>query len=423
MALSTTSNGSQPTFATASAEVYSRGLMYPLGVVADDVTGVLDTCAHFAAVGRETVVCLERPIDARDTCGDRKHVDVVGLSTGSRDRDAEEASVQTQSAFEFLTECEVEGVFCKIDSLLRGPVAAMLQVFLRTAAGACVIAPALPEQGRITRAGYQWQRRNGAPPLVCGSLAEAAEAAGGDVVLISRDQVCEDGGYAAAAPYLGRPGAALIFDAETDSDLEAIVGAFQGRISTWVGTSGLGRALSGSATAAVGGLEGLDAEGLGILVVVGSATKLAKEQVEALALTMDVDFFDVGLAAERGRPPVDVTRSLQHGRTVVVVPPARLDSEPLNTQVVSEMSRVVAPWVSQAGAVVIVGGETARHLFSALHIAHLRVIGPTAHSGCLVRAASSRYPLFVTRSGSFGTRRSLIDLVGLARCQSTSKER
>ena len=111
--------------------------------------------------------------------------------------------------------------FKKIDSLLRGHVAVELAACMRHF-DHCVLAPAFPFQGRITRGGRQ--------------LARDGDG--------WRDDRRRSAGRAARL----RPDRLTVRDAETDADLDAIVAAgraLPGRV-LWCGTGGLAGALAGS---------------------------------------------------------------------------------------------------------------------------------------------------------------------------------
>ncbi len=167
-----------------------------LRLLADDLTGALDSAARFVPLtGRLPVFwhAAEEPGSA-------------AFDSGTRDL-SEDAARSRIDAFAALLD-GADIAFKKIDSLLRGHVSLELAA-CRRFFDHCVLAPAFPFQGRITRGGRQLVR-------------------GGDT--------WRDTGVTV-------PG---MRDAETDADLDAIVAdgqALAGRV-LWCGTGGLAGALA-----------------------------------------------------------------------------------------------------------------------------------------------------------------------------------
>ncbi|GAB3029220.1 four-carbon acid sugar kinase family protein [Natronobiforma cellulositropha] len=122
-------------------------------VVADDLTGAMDTGHGFAARGYETAVWL-RPADATPDSPPPATA-VLALTTESRDADAETARARVVSALETVGANGTETlVYDKVDSTLRGNVVAELEATLETTgAPLAVVAPAFPAAGRRTRDG------------------------------------------------------------------------------------------------------------------------------------------------------------------------------------------------------------------------------------------------------------------------------
>ena len=185
-------------------------------LLADDLTGALDSAARFAGrFGTVPVAWAEQP-DAG----------VLALDSDSRDLPQAEAERRVAALAPALAGADL--AFLKIDSLLRGHIAAELAVCM--AAGqynAVAIVPAFPAQGRITRHGRQL-------------------AHGSDVGVDLAGQLAARGVPVA----LRRPGDALppgvsYWDAETDADLAEIATMARGRV-LWCGTGGLAGALGGA---------------------------------------------------------------------------------------------------------------------------------------------------------------------------------
>jgi uncharacterized protein YgbK (DUF1537 family) len=117
-------------------------------LIADDLTGAADSSVHFAGQ-RQVLISLPAP---RLALGWHRpeSADLLVLDTESRNLLPAPAASLMAAACEGLG----DGVFKKVDSTLRGPVAAELEA-ARVALGrtTTVVAPSLPAQGRIVRAG------------------------------------------------------------------------------------------------------------------------------------------------------------------------------------------------------------------------------------------------------------------------------
>ncbi len=123
-----------------------------LAVIADDLTGAMDTGLQFAKRGLQTLVSMSR--------GRVPEAEVVVLDTDSRDARASEAQQRIAEAARLL---DGRRLYKKIDSTCRGNVGYELRA-LRDAVRprAIVVAPAFPAGGRTTLWGTQ---RVGGQPL------------------------------------------------------------------------------------------------------------------------------------------------------------------------------------------------------------------------------------------------------------------
>ncbi|MBC7261536.1 MAG: hypothetical protein H5T63_05950, partial [Chloroflexi bacterium] len=120
--------------------------MIELGIIADDLTGAMDTGVQFAKQGLHTVVmlCAQELPSAK----------VVALSTDSRDEPAAEAYHRAKQAAEQL---HGRFIYKKIDSNLRGNIGPELDGVLDgLGLQRALVVPAFPAAGRTTVDGYHW---------------------------------------------------------------------------------------------------------------------------------------------------------------------------------------------------------------------------------------------------------------------------
>lgn len=164
------------------------------GVVADDFSGACDSSAPFLAAG-PVVVSFWSSFRNADRAS-------LAVSTESRDDAPRVSHERSRLAAEALKNSGVDFLFRKVDSQMRGNVAADLAGTLLDWQGGCVLAPALPEEGRVTVGGRQrW--------------------AGGDVDVV---RLLRAAGLEAASgsPADARPGTVVVCDATTSGELQDI---------------------------------------------------------------------------------------------------------------------------------------------------------------------------------------------------------
>ncbi len=114
-----------------------------LGIIADDLTGSMDSSGYFAGRGLSTVVVLDPGFSAR--------ADVVVINTNSRAEDPDTAGETVRQAARSLKN---RLVYKKIDSTLRGNIGVELAAAMsETGCDKAVVAPAFPAVGRTMTGG------------------------------------------------------------------------------------------------------------------------------------------------------------------------------------------------------------------------------------------------------------------------------
>ncbi|CAN7265221.1 four-carbon acid sugar kinase family protein [Rhizobium sp. LjRoot98] len=117
-------------------------------IIADDLTGALDTGTPFVEAGLKVAVAIDIEAVAEALARDP---DVVVISTASRALSADEAARKVQAAVAALGSVMPPILFKKIDSRLKGNVAAESLALAEVAARSrIVVAPAIPDQQRFT---------------------------------------------------------------------------------------------------------------------------------------------------------------------------------------------------------------------------------------------------------------------------------
>jgi len=340
-------------------------------LIADDLTGAADASVHFAG-SREVEIQIPLPSRWGELGADLPElVGLTVLDTESRHLPADLAAAAVTLACRDLG----EGVFKKVDSTLRGPVAAeLVAACLALGKGTAVLAPSLPAQGRTVVGGRL---------LVGGSDAgEVAEILGAEAVAVPVEAL-ESGPLAPL----------VVIDASTDADLDRVAAACAGR-------QDLLPAGSADLAAAFAHLEGTAAPTSApacrrVLVAVASQQPAARAQLEVLAL--------------EPHPAIQV----------LSIPP---DAEGLPEELAAELGREVghrlsAPLPAFAGIpplrggetiVLATGGDAALAVCRQLGIASIR---PRAEvmPGVVWSEAGRPDVALATKAGGFGEPRLLLD--------------
>ena len=319
-----------------------------LCIIADDLTGAFDAAAPFAGRGLETVVALHP-----DCMGEALSMvpAVLAVSTQSREIGVEQAVARVATVAAMLP--AGTRIFKKVDSRLKGHVAAELAAL---APRAMLVAPAIPDFGRVVRKGAVtgFGVENPIPVAnVLGSLP------------------------------------ALVPDTETSADLAAALTAAPDD-ALLVGARGLAEALAIAMTGrtmAVAPVPRADRA----LMVVGSRDPITLAQVTALrAAGADWRAAPNGVLADQ-RPSVALT--------LVQATPG--DAATSGEKVAQALAASVHPALTdRADAVFLTGGATAEAVMQAMGLSVLRLRGEVLPGVPLADTGAEQ--AIIVKSGGFG---------------------
>ncbi len=310
-----------------------------LRLIADDLTGALDTAAQFTGRMGPLPVFLDRTIAAPEgSCA---------LDLSCRDGDEKSAVALTRESLRCFSGADL--AFKKIDSLLRGHWAAELAETVRSGAfRRIVLAPAFPAQGRLTRGGLQMGARSCSEPVLIKDIAAEFQRHG--------------------ASLHGRNCDIVLHDAESDADLDAIAQRYEHEPALlWCGAAGLARALARRPPAAPQPL------GLPHLVIVGSRHPVSLRQLEVVASARPECF--APMAAEPDFVGLVQARLETYGRCIFLpaLPPGLSEMEAME-RIARGVERL-ANRLNALGGLTVIGGETFAALCRALKATRLTVDG------------------------------------------------
>lgn len=343
-----------------------------IALIADDLTGALDAAAPFVAEGMAAVVATSlRGLPRAIAAG----CPVVAVSLGSREVTADKAAGMARMAARHLA--GAEWMFKKIDSRLKGHVAAEVQaVAAQRGAAEVILCPAIPAMGRIVVRGKVTGFGVGTPIDV--RVTAIAMAAG-------------LGGLAVQVP-----------DAATDADLDAMVAAV-GPDVVLCGARGLAAALARKLSqGAVAAVSPLLPQPVGIAV--GSRDPITLAQVAALRADHP------GLNWTPA-PDGQAAAFTGAGNTLLQAVPGGggADGATVSQRLAAAFVRDHVPG---RRALILTGGETATAVLAGMGVAVLQLLGEVAEGLPLSRPLDlSGSPLIVTKSGGFGAADALSRLV------------
>jgi uncharacterized protein YgbK (DUF1537 family) len=326
--------------------------MTGLRLLADDLTGALDSAARFVPlIGAVPVLwsVTPRSIGQLPT--------TAAVDSGTRDLDPSAARHVLDGVAPLLWAADT--AFKKIDSLLRGHVALELAACL-DGFDRCILAPAFPYQGRITRSGRQ---------LAIGP--QGWRDTGVDLAALDpRIRLC---------------------DAETDADLRRIVAdarALPGR-TLWCGTGGLAGALAGNLPVSRPALPAP------LLALIGSDHPSSSMQLAAAA-TLHLRLPEADQAA--------VERALTHGAAAVSVELPMGTARDRAADIIAAAFRKLLHQIARPGTLLVSGGETLRGICDALGASMLMVDGEIEPGIPASRVCGGRWDgqRVLSKSGAFG---------------------
>jgi uncharacterized protein YgbK (DUF1537 family) len=388
-------------------------------IVADDLTGSLDTAGPFAQQGLTTMV-VAQPLDSdADAVSDAR---VVSINTDSRHLQADAAADRVERCVRHFSRQRFDIVFKKIDSTLRGNVATETLALMN----ACdrkhaLIAPAFPAQGRtvvdgivhvdgvpLGKTGFASDALSPPPLKPLGALF--AEYVGAQRV----------GRWRHDEPLRFPDEGVVVADADSDEDMSELYSKVSAiAVQTLlVGSAGLGLtlarnlqvapvALQAQASDFAKSFESVSLEP--VVFVVGSRAARSREQVEQIRAHANTVVLEAPNGILASIPCLGTARQIV---LLAVADPLAGDAD--SVEVARRLARAglnVADDIG-AGAIVVTGGDTAIAVLEASKCAVIDVGGNLMAGIPYARFRhDGRAILLVTKAGGFGTRDTLVDIV------------
>ncbi|WP_394707509.1 four-carbon acid sugar kinase family protein [uncultured Celeribacter sp.] len=332
-------------------------------IVADDLTGALDSAVGFAALGGRVVVARS-PGAVPEALA--LAPDVLAVNTASREVAPDIAAARVMFALAGLHPGSFKTVMKKVDSRLKGNIAAETGVMVKWFDGARLVAcPAIPEMGRCVETGMLVGEGVSAPLSVVACFETSVE----------------------------------VPDCESDADLDRIVCASKST-TLWVGARGLSFALARRSGVSAPAAAGLRAP---LMIANGSRDPVTLAQIAAL--TSDVTVLDAPDGEVRDADVSDgpLVLSISDGGGGLS-----------GHEAARRFAETVAHYAERRrpAALLVCGGESAQAILDRLGINSLQVTAELRPGLplCEVRMPWGNMQI-VTKSGGFGAPELLAELV------------
>ena len=366
-------------------------------ILADDLTGALDTAAVFA--GPVPVYIDHPPADQKDAAAP-----IAALATGTRDVAPASLPERLQAALDWLRAGTI--AYKKVDSLLRGNTFAETSWIAQHGSfGLTVFAPAFPAQGRITVDDRQWiVRPDGTREGVATPLSEAFSALNRRACSsFANDGVCDT----------------WIPEILTDADLDRVVATVENSAAAsplWCGSAGLAHALARRWQLAP------DLGSAALLPINEGPTVLISASFQPTLKTQWAR-----LCADR--PPAAMARYADDGEIATALdqacagaeevwldlsPSKRISPDEAATRLAAQIARIVER-LPRPGQLAVIGGDTLLALCRASGASAL-LAHPAVRPGWgrarLIGGAWNDVPCY-SRSGAFGGPDDLAEMIRL----------
>lgn len=400
---------------------------HSFAIVADDLTGAADSGAQLARAGYSVAVVFRGESPPPD-----EDLDAVVMDTDSRMLDPKRARERVLEAGKTVKGARI--VYKKLDSTLRGPLAAELVAALEaTGRSRIVVAPAFPGNGRSTRGGVQMV--HGEPVHHTGLARDPLPVREGHIpsLLEDLDPIATLSIDDLKDPELVRRtvenSRCVVADAEDDSHLEALARSIPDPSSIlWAGSAGLVSALGGvypGTRSRAGTVSPVTARAA--VAVVGSMSDVCREQLRRLTESPDVMSVPLDSSAVAGawteamEDALSAARAaLEVGRSIALY--STLDGEVSDTgwdpapdgkgrRIAGALAEVVARLSGEerVEALVLTGGDTAVHVARGLGATGILLEGELEPGVAVGRLIGPRRCPVVTKAGGFGRPDTLRD--------------
>ncbi len=399
-----------------------------LSIIADDLTGAMDSSGYFATTGLSTVVVMDQ--------NPSRVAEVIVFSTDSRGDDPNIASKKVK---ELASGLKDDIVYKKIDSTLRGNIGVeLLAVMDSLASEKVIVAPAFPAVGRTTVNGIllvnntpvsetQFANDPISPVIESHIPRILKQSINQPIGMVSLKSI-NAGAESLYHELANRSERVLVCDAVEQSHLHTIARASAMAERNWLlcGSAGLARELcnlpdkkaKSKSLWVSSGHEGA------ALLVVGSRHQVSAMQLRKAQNELGIPILElkIGLpansetnATEMDRLLLEARALLRQGKTVAITSTFSQYVPALKRAIAGMLAELVADILSiqDIAGLFLCGGDTALELCRRLRIGAIQVQGEVETGVPAGKFSDNRgnYTRVVTKAGGFGSESAIMKAV------------
>ncbi|WP_261133547.1 four-carbon acid sugar kinase family protein [Bacillus sp. Marseille-Q3570] len=409
-----------------------------IGIIADDFTGANDTGVQLAKKGFLTSVMVN--IDKMEI----KHEnDVSIIDTNSRSFTNKDAYEAVHHAASFYLENQVDCVYKKVDSTLRGNIGSEISAVDHVLKpDLVVIAPAYPQMGRITKDGKHYVDgelvsdtefgKDPKTPVTQSDIQELIQPyCNAEISKVTQTQLNDDEFATYIQNEVARNIRWFVCDAESEEDLKKISSKF-GDLPLnvlWVGSAGLiehlPEGLSLNSNNESNNLK--DWTSNQVLTVSGSLSERTKQQLLELDEIDDIQMIEIDplmILEETFDPNSLLDRKEEKKDLVIYVDnnefnrKAALEYAERNALSKEEIGSKISKGLGQIAkhilrftsidGLILTGGDTAKDVCSAMNVMEMELLDEIEAGVPLGRINFNDQKLWtVTKAGGFGNKDTL----------------
>jgi D-threonate/D-erythronate kinase len=415
-----------------------------IGIIADDLTGANDSGVQLAKKGfSSTVVFNLEGIQEADS-----NPDVLVVDTDSRAVSGEEAHEAVVKAASLLFQQGYSHVYKKIDSTLRGNVAAEISAAANIyKPDAVVVVPAFPKVNRTTVDGLHYVNgtlitetefgRDPKTPVAEGFIpALLKKSVEEDITLINLDLI--RGSKETLASFVEKSMAAgkswFVCDSETEEDLKSIA-AFFAKLDkkiVWAGSGGLIEYLPAELEVFPQAGQDLKKTSVGqTLIVSGSLSQVTKKQLESLKGLKGIEFIEInpvqlvedtlvadGLAVSKNASHYVIYVDSSEANRVAAREAGKrkgYSSNQVSEAIANGLAKAAKAFLNQVqdiGGLVLTGGDTSKAVCGELNVNEMELHSEVEAGLPFGRIKSGEKNFWaITKAGGFGNEDSLVKAV------------
>ena len=414
-------------------------------IIADDLTGANDAGVQLSKIGISSTVFL----DYKDSSLQSTE-DVAIIDTDSRAKSEEAAYETVYNASSIFQKQGYEQVYKKMDSTLRGNVAAELAALVSVyQPEIIVVAPAFPKMNRQTINGYQYVNgervsetefgRDPKTPVKDSFIPNLFKKYVDDRICLIDQEIINSSTEDLMNKIVENTGQGstwFICDATTDADLKFIAEAFAkvNKKTVWAGSAGLieylPNALELKSTEINHQEELAITKTLTVSASLSMVTKLQLEMVKTLSDTYFVEIDPVDLIKKTYSLPdiIDAMTKQVSKRHLVLFVDSSVDNREATKRLEKELSlsnkqiseaisnelgiiaKAIVEAIPEINGLILTGGDTAKAVCNQLKMNQMQLtteIEVGLPLGKLGNATNSRMFWTVTKAGGFGKEHSL----------------